>query len=135
MLHNRRTVMVSGGALAFLGGKAEAIQGIFEATAADKAAAKTIADRLRAQRDYVGIMMAMSNLDKTAPWSTGPLQRPALPYNKRWTHYANPLLVLIWQEMGYNNINDCASFCGVTLGWALKQSGRKPPPDCESSQS
>ena len=80
--------------------------------------------------NYLKLMQALANLGATEkPGSTGE------PWNRRWREYANPLLVHIWNEMGYQADTDCTAWCGVTLGWCLKRTGIKPPPDCASSQA
>lgn len=80
--------------------------------------------------DYVAIMSALANLDKTEKWSSS-----GEPFNRRWQNFANPLLVMIWNDMGYSYSNDCVPWCGITLGWCLKRDRRPIPKNCASSQS
>jgi uncharacterized protein (TIGR02594 family) len=129
---NRRYVLRTVGAAAALaatGAQAITIEGLVKPPEADEETARDIISRLP-KSDYVAIMEALSKLDKTEKWSTSDE-----PFNRRWRYYANPLLVDIWNSMGYSYTNDCTSWCGVTLGWALKRDGRKVPKNCPSSQS
>jgi uncharacterized protein (TIGR02594 family) len=81
--------------------------------------------------DYVRAMEFLADLDKSG--LKGPDGRP---YNQRWPTHANPLLVAMWRDVGYKYAtNDCMSWCGVSLGWCLKRSGRDIPKDCASSQA
>ncbi len=82
--------------------------------------------------DYVAAMKALAGLDKNPRVPKGSTNEP---WNRRWRQYANPLLVHIWNEMGYTLKNDCTAWCGVTLGWCLKRCGITPPNDPASSQS
>ena len=133
----RSLVALSSGGLLYglMPREARALTGIHPALEKDVKAGDAIIAGLP-KHDYVAVMRALADLDKTAPWSVA--HRPnnkREPFNRRWVYYWNPLLVRIWKEMGYDKPNDCDSFCGVTLGWALKRDGRRPPPDCASSQN
>ena len=90
-----------------------------------------IINSLPSTNDYVAIMAALANLDKSAP--LGP---DKLAYNRRWPLHANPLLVRMWKDVGYTYIaNDCESWCGIAAAWCLMRSGRTLPKSPESSQS
>ncbi len=82
--------------------------------------------------DYVEAMLALANIHKNP---RVPLGSTNEPWNRRWQHFANPLLMHIWKEMGYGYQTDCVFWCAVTLGWCLKRGGKTIPPDVQSSQS
>lgn len=81
---------------------------------------------------HVAAMKALANLHTNPNVPQGSTREL---WNRRWRRYANPLLVHIWQEMGYSTHDDCDFWCGVTLGWCLKRSGMAYPPDCARSQA
>ena len=134
MTMSRRGILGGGAAFAVIAAtQARAMSllmlGTVTAPKADQIAARDIISRLPTD-DYVAIMEALSKLDKTEHLSTS-----GEPFNRRWRHYANPLLVEIWNSMGYPYRDDCTAWCGVTLGWCLKRAKRALPDDCSSSQS
>jgi len=128
MFMTRRRTLAGVAATALTMNAAQAMMGTKQAPKADQDAARAILSRLP-RTGYVAIMQALADLDKTEKWSTH-----NEPFNRRWQEYANPLLVDIWNEMGYGYTNDCQPWCGITLGWCLKRAGYPVPKDCASSQ-
>ncbi|MDR5856195.1 CHAP domain-containing protein [Caballeronia sp. LZ062] len=47
------------------------------------------------------------------------------PFNTRWTHSANPLIIDMFNKIGFDvqNQGDCWSWCAATVSWCLQHCG------------
>lgn len=108
---------------------APSIKGTLPSLEKDILAAEKLAASMPTN-DHLAIMHKLSEI--TERGSTGEL------FNMRWKKIANPLIVLFFHDVGYNEKtypNDCTPWCAATVSWCLKRSGKKLPAKPASSQS
>lgn len=142
---NRRSLLL--GALAFSATDAHAVdsneyveysfidyfslksKGLSHSASLDIAAAMRIASSMPADAPLT-VMQRLSQITETG--STGEV------FNSRWKEVANPLIVLFFHDIGYQEKQwpgDCTPWCAATVAWCLKRTGMPIPNNPASSHS
>ena len=104
-------------------------RGLSRSTSPDIAAAIRIASSMPTN-DHFSVMERLSEITETG--STGEV------FNSRWKKIANPLIVLFFHEIGYQETQlpgDCTPWCAATIAWCLKRAGLPIPGNPASAQS